>query len=66
MQKNIMTEELMCNIVYDRMLSELCFRWYSIHIKKNLTEEDQIEKKLVYEEIKQFHKDHYDFTEYDD
>jgi len=61
-----MTEKLMCDIVYDRMLGDLCLKWHSIHIKKVFTKEDQIEKKLIYEQIKLFHKEHYEFTEYDD
>jgi hypothetical protein len=66
MTKNIMDEKLMCDIVYDRLLSNLCCKWYDLHIKPDLVIEEQIEKERIHQEIIQFHKDHYENTDYED
>ena len=65
MSKNIMDEKLMTDIANDRILSDLCIKWVVLNKKKNLTDEEQAEKLMIHQEIRQFHKDNYEDTDYD-
>ena len=61
-----MDEKLMTDIANDRILSDLCVKWVGLNKKTILTDEEQAEKLKIHQEIIQFHKDHYDDTDYDD